>query len=132
MSKVPQINHCFCSLFEGSDEPLWRLPGKDVTIQCRYEKEDNVEALLVMRGLSEDDVFRLNSDNLDNPLIKEPFRGRLQYTGTFPNLDILIKNLMGNDTGPYWCYTQVLRKVKRRSETVKAEGSVLLVVSGKP
>lgn len=128
---MPQIKHCLCPLFEGS-ELLWRTPGKDVSIQCRPENQDQVQSVSVMRGLTKDDVFRVEADSKEKPLIKDPFHGRLQYSGTYPNLDILIKNLYLNDTGPYWCICQKVNRMKKETETVKTKGSVLLVVSGKP
>lgn len=110
---------------------LWILPGKDVTIQCRPDTAKDILSLSVKMGLSENDVFLVEKDN-NEPLIKGPFRERLQYSGNFPNLDILIKNLVLNDTGPYWCVYQRHNRIKRETLTVKGEGSVLLVVSGKP
>lgn len=121
----------FWPLFEGS-ELLWRTPGKDVAIQCRLETQDEVQSLSVTRGLAQDDVFHVEADSKDKPLIKDPFHGRLQYSGTYPNLDILIKNLYLNDTGPYWCICRKVNKIKRETTIVKTKGSVLLVVSGKP
>lgn len=82
-------------------------------------------------GLSENDVFHVEKDSKE-PLIKGPFQERLQYNGDFPNVDILIKNLVLSDTGPYWCVYQRRHNIKRETETLKGKGSVLLVVSGKP
>lgn len=126
-----ELSTVFWSLCEGSNEVLWRHPGKDVTIQCRPDTEDKVLSLSVKMGLTDYDVFRVE-DSEKEPLIKSHLQERIQSNGKFPNLDILIKNLLLNDTGPYWCVYKRIDHVKRETETFKGKGAVLLVVSGKP
>lgn len=121
---------CFWSLLEGSSEALWKTPGKDMTIQCRTETMD-VQSLTVKSGIHESDLFFIHKANQESPTIRDIFQGRFQYHGNFPNMDILIKDLFLNDTGPYWCLYQKRNHIKRQMETLKGKGSVLLVVSGK-
>lgn len=109
---------------------LWRTPGKDMTIQCRMETKD-VESLTVKSGISENDLFFIHKENQKSPTIRDIFQGRLQHNGKFPNMDILIRDLFLNDTGPYWCFYQKRNHIKRQMESLKGKGSVLLVVSGK-
>lgn len=90
-----------------------------------------MESLSVKMGLTESDVFHVEHTRPE-PLIQETFKGRLQYSGEYPDLDILITNLALNDTGPYWCLYHKYNNIKKQTETFKAKGSVLLVVSGKP
>lgn len=114
----------------GSAELLWRTPGKYVTIQCRLDTKEQITSLSVKMGLAEKDVFHVQRTTPQKPIVKDTFRGRLENSGIFPNLDILITNLTLNDTGPYWCFYTQYNVIKRQSETFKANGSVLLVVSG--
>lgn len=109
---------------------LWRTSGKDMTIQCRTETND-VESLAVKSGISENDLFFIHKENQKSPTIRDIFQGRFQHNGKFPNMDILIRDLFLNDTGPYWCLYQKRNHIKRQMETLKGKGSVLLVVSGK-
>lgn len=91
-----------------------------------------MHSLSVKMGLTENDVFHVEQSSPEKPLIKDTFQGRLQKSGIYPNLDILITNLLLNDTGPYWCLYHSYNHIKRQTETFKSKGSVLLVVSGKP
>lgn len=101
-----------------------------MTIQCRTETED-VQSLTVKSGINERDLFFIHKENQENPTIRDIFQARFQHRGNFPNMDILIKDLFLNDTGPYWCSYQKRNHIKRQMETLKGKGSVLLVVSGK-
>lgn len=94
------------------------------------ETEDP-DSLLVRGGLTESDVFFVRKANQEKPVIRDTFQRRLQYHGNFPNMDILITDLLLNDTGPFWCLYQKFNKLKRQTDTLKGNGSVLLVVSGK-
>lgn len=49
-------------------------------------------------GLTERDIFHLDKDRPGKPLIKDTFQGRLQYGGKYPNVDILITNLVLDDS----------------------------------
>lgn len=99
-----------------------------MTIQCRTETKD-VESLTVKSGIHESDLFFIHKAKQESPTIRDIFQGRFQYRGDFPNMDILIKDLFLNDTGPYWCLYQKRNGIKRQMETLKGKGSVLLVVS---
>lgn len=105
---------------------VWRRPGGAFTIQCRYSEQEKV-SLNLKRGIKKSDVLFMN---LEDQTIKKEFRDRLQINGVFPNLDILIKNLTSNDTGPYWCF--YIKTEENDIPEEEGKGSVLLVVSGEP
>ncbi|XP_035511706.1 uncharacterized protein LOC118323751 [Morone saxatilis] len=106
---------------------VWKDFGGSVTIQCR-PPEPEQDSLTLKKGLSEDiDVFNKDSVS-DKNTIAEQFKYRLQSNGKFPSVDILIKNLTSDDTGPYWC---CYSKFDQKTASVihkKGTGSVLLVV----
>lgn len=108
---------------------LWRDVGGAVTIQCRCP-EPGQEYLHVKKGLSRDFQVLFKENNSDENTIAKDFTGRLQVNGKFPNLDILIKNLTSEDTGPYWCVYQKYDKTSYRKSDTEGKGSVLLVVRG--
>ncbi|XP_051245009.1 uncharacterized protein LOC127356954 isoform X2 [Dicentrarchus labrax] len=119
-----------CTALSGPDsEVLWKDVGGSFTIQCRAPEPEQ-DSLTLKKGLSKDiDVFHKPSGS-DKNTTAEQFKYRLQFNGKFPNVDILIKNLTSNDTGPYWC---CYAKFDLNTATVihkKGTGSVLLVVSG--
>lgn len=118
------------SIYVESGGVVWRDLGGAVTIQCRAP-EPNQEFLNLKRGLSEDVVLFKENNSDTNPNIAKEFRGRLQVNGVFSSMDILIKNLTSNDTGPYWClYSRFDGRAKIIGKT--GTGSVLLVVTGEP
>uniref|UniRef100_A0A3B4GCL0 Immunoglobulin V-set domain-containing protein n=1 Tax=Pundamilia nyererei TaxID=303518 RepID=A0A3B4GCL0_9CICH len=99
--------------------------GQQVTIQCR--SASNQEMLYLKRGLNEEeDIFCLT--DLQKSTINQKFTDRLQFHGPFPNVDILLKNLTLDDTGPYWCVYKVSSNYEFK--TSRGNGSVLLVVTG--
>lgn len=91
----------------------------------------SVLVMMMKMGVAERDICLVNKNNQENPVIKDGFQGRLQFSGIFPNLDVHITDLALNDTGPYWCLYQRYNYIKKQTEIVKAQGSVLVVVSGK-
>lgn len=115
------------SVYTESSEVLWRDCGEAITIQCRFSNPRQ-EYLEVKKGLSEDVSVLQKIGNSGQLKIGSEFTGRLQENGAFPNIDILIKNLTSEDTGPYWC----LYKMSNESVRRKGKGSVLVVVKGKP
>lgn len=118
------------SIYVESGGVVWRDLGGAVTIQCRAP-EPNQEFLILKRGLSEDVVLVKENNSGIIPNIDKEFWGRLQVNGVFSSMDILIKNLTSNDTGPYWClYSRFDGKAKTIEK--KGTGSVLLVVTGEP
>uniref|UniRef100_A0A3Q3J466 Immunoglobulin V-set domain-containing protein n=1 Tax=Monopterus albus TaxID=43700 RepID=A0A3Q3J466_MONAL len=66
------------------------------------------------------------------PIISDKIKDRVQLNGAFPNVDILIKNLTVEDTGPYWCSYVEMGGKSSDLLNVKSKGSVLLVVKGEP
>ncbi|XP_070778969.1 T-cell antigen CD7-like [Enoplosus armatus] len=111
----------------GSSGVVWRDFGGTVTIQCR-SPEPNQEFLSLKMGLSEENTVLYKDRNSDKTTIATEFTGRLQLNGEFPNVDILIKNLTSNDTGPYWCEYKRFDQKFSKVVIKKGEGSVLLVV----
>ncbi|XP_070704501.1 uncharacterized protein [Pempheris klunzingeri] len=126
--KLITILCLFCTVLSGpgSSGVVWKHFGETITIQCRYSNK--TEYLYLKRGLSEDLIF-IKEYNSDKSNIVTGFGGRLQLNGVFPNLDILIKNLTSDDTGPYWCEYKRFDDNKHRAEITKGTGSVLLVVT---
>ncbi|XP_078126487.1 uncharacterized protein LOC144530691 [Sander vitreus] len=114
-----------------SSEVVWRELGKAVTIQCRPSKPDQ-EYLSLKKGLSEEHEVLYKEGNPEKNTIHKEFMGRLQLNGVFPNVDILIKNLTSDDTGPYWCVYKKFDLVSSKNLEMKGTGSVLLVVTGGP
>uniref|UniRef100_A0A3B4H875 Immunoglobulin V-set domain-containing protein n=1 Tax=Pundamilia nyererei TaxID=303518 RepID=A0A3B4H875_9CICH len=106
-------------------EVIRRNVGQQVTIQCR--SASNQEMLYLKRGLNEEeDIFYLT--DLQKSTINQKFTDRLQFHGQVPNVDILLKNLTLDDTGPYWCVYKVSSNYEFK--TSRGNGSVLLVVTG--
>ncbi|XP_063326685.1 T-cell antigen CD7-like isoform X2 [Pelmatolapia mariae] len=101
-----------------------RNVGKQVTIQCR--SASNQDMLYLKKGLNEEEDIYFTDSNKDT--INQRFTDRLQFHGKLPNVDILIKNLTLNDTGPYWCVYKSTDQ-KYELKTSRGSGSVLLVVT---
>ncbi|CAI5675238.1 unnamed protein product [Oreochromis niloticus] len=102
-----------------------RNVGKQVTIQCK--SASNQDMLYLKKGLNEEeDIFHLTDSK--EPTINQKFTDRLQFHGKLPTVDILIKNLTLDDTGPYWC---VYKSTDQNYElkATRGIGSVLLVVT---
>nr|XP_004558467.2 uncharacterized protein LOC101486811 isoform X1 [Maylandia zebra] len=98
--------------------------GKQVTIQCK--SASNQEMLYLKRGLNEEeDIFYLT--DLKKSTINQKFTDRLQFHGQVPNVDILLKNLTLDDTGPYWCVYKMTSNYELKAS--RGNGSVLLVVT---
>ncbi|XP_059203517.1 uncharacterized protein LOC131982933 [Centropristis striata] len=121
----------FCTaLSEESSGVEWRDAGGDVTVQCRPPKKDkDQEYLTLMKGLSEDHQVFLIDGKTAKKTVADEFTTRLQTNGVFPNVDILIRNLTSQDTGPFWCYYKKFDKKVFEQLSTKGEGSVLLVVT---
>ncbi|KAM9746387.1 uncharacterized protein ACNS7B_010395 [Menidia menidia] len=114
---------CYAALTE---TVVWRHVGEDVTIQCRGEAK--YESLSLKRGLSQDVTLFHRAKTNRKTLAKE-IEKRSQTNGEFPNMDILIKNLTSNDTGPYWCIYKIVDASTSTLRDNKGKGSVLLVVT---
>ncbi|XP_072225307.1 uncharacterized protein [Leuresthes tenuis] len=113
---------CYTALIEA--EVIWKHVGEDVTIQCRIETKQ--ESLSLVRDLSKNvQLFYTRETNKN--IFDKKFKERSQTNGLFPSVDILIKNLTLDDTGPYWCLYK--KMVSGTLETTDGHGSVLLVVT---
>ncbi|XP_060882485.1 uncharacterized protein si:rp71-81e14.2 [Labrus mixtus] len=115
-----------CTALSGSESNgvVRRDPGGSVTIQCRY-LQSSPASLTLMKGLN-DDFQVLYKMNTSRPVIAKDFKSRLQIHGEFPNLEIFIRNLTSEDTGPYWCKYQ---KSTTDPKPENGQGSVLLLVT---
>nr|XP_020472110.1 uncharacterized protein LOC109969520 [Monopterus albus] len=114
---------------EGSNV-VWKDYGSSITIQCRSH-QTNLACLSVKKGLlSEEEIFYQMGRS--PPIISDKIKDRVQLNGAFPNVDILIKNLTVEDTGPYWCSYVEMGGKSSDLLNVKSKGSVLLVVKEKP
>ncbi|XP_038555182.1 uncharacterized protein LOC119888599 isoform X2 [Micropterus salmoides] len=122
----------FVSIHVESSGVVWGDTGGAVTIQCRLPKSQlNQEVLILKKGLSEkNEVLHIDGDSGKNTTATK-FQGRLQLNGVFPNMDILIKNLTSDDTGPYWCKYKRFDQGTAALVTTEGNGSVLLVVTVK-
>lgn len=118
------------SIYVESGGVVWRDLGGVVTIQCRTPEADQ-EFLTLKKGLNEDHILVKENNSDSNLNIAKEFKGRLQLNGVFGSVDILIKNLTSDDTGPYWC---LYSKFDGRAKVIEKQGtgSVLLVVTGEP
>lgn len=126
--KLHEIKLCW--LFTVSSAVQWKDFGGYVIIKCR-PPEDNQMFLSLKKGLTEDDVVAIQNTSKISSIDKD-FRDRLQINGTFPSMDILIKNLTSNDTGPFWCIYVSFDKTNNLLRQGKGKGSVLVVVKGEP
>ncbi|XP_043957073.1 uncharacterized protein LOC122822452 [Gambusia affinis] len=105
---------------------VWKEVGQSITIQCRIGSVQ--DHLNLKMGLIETEIVSINREP-KKEIIHQGMKERVQTHGSFPNYDILIKNLRENDTGPYWC---AYSKTEDYSFiTTKGDGSVLLVVTEK-
>uniref|UniRef100_A0AAQ4P061 Immunoglobulin domain-containing protein n=1 Tax=Gasterosteus aculeatus aculeatus TaxID=481459 RepID=A0AAQ4P061_GASAC len=117
--KTGQFNMGAVFLSVGSSGVEWKDVGGNVTIGCRPPEEGQTSLSL---RKSEAQILNVHGKSRKETIASE-FSGRLQLTGEFPDIDIIIKNLTSDDTGAYWCEydTEML-----------GNGSVLLVVTGEP
>lgn len=104
----------------GSSGVEWKDVGGNVTIGCRPPGEGQTSLSL---RKSEAKILFVHGKSRKETIASE-VSGRLQWTGEFPDIDIIIKNLTSDDTGAYWC--------EYNTELVLGKGSVLLVVTGEP
>ncbi|XP_049418241.1 uncharacterized protein LOC125880052 [Epinephelus fuscoguttatus] len=112
----------------GGSGVVWRDFGGAITIQCRPCETDQ-EFLAVQKGLSEDNRILFIDGSSQKETFHKDFMGRIQSNGEFPNMDILIKNLTTEDTGPYWCVYKKFDVNSEQTISTKGTGSVLLVVT---
>ena len=109
---------------------VWKKKGEAITIQCSYSQASE-EQLSLKKGLREEfDI--INFDRRKKDIIANAFRDKLQIARRLPYIEILITNLTSEDTGPYWCLSTKFDAVASKVTTTKGNGSVLLVVTGKP
>ncbi|XP_054892004.1 uncharacterized protein LOC129363751 [Poeciliopsis prolifica] len=129
---------CLCYSAE-MKEVVWREVGESVTIQCRSRTTKD-HSLHFKRGLWEDmdiaqitneqkltkeqkKVMKISGKKLD--FVKN-MSDRVQFNGTYPDIDFLLKNLSVDDTGAYWCL--YLKGTSGSKEMRKGDGSVIVVV----
>lgn len=110
---------------------VWSEVGQAITIQCQ-SSETLQDSLTLTKGLNEEVEAVFVDRTTQNFKIADPFKGRLQLNNRFPTVDIRIKNLTSNDTGPYWCVYKRFDTQSTQIITSKGQGSVLLVVTGEP
>ncbi|XP_017161576.1 uncharacterized protein LOC103469283 [Poecilia reticulata] len=106
----------------------WKEVGQSITIQCRSSSDQ--DRLSLTMGLNETEIVGINKKP-HKEIIREGMKERVQTSGTFPNIQILIKYLRENDTGPYWCSYSKTEDVTYQQKIMKGDGSVLLVVTEK-
>ncbi|XP_028268315.1 uncharacterized protein LOC114440196 [Parambassis ranga] len=104
-----------------------KTAGEDITIQCKCSESPTY--LSLKKGLHQEDEVFFKEKEYKNHTVARSVTGRLQIHGAFPNIDILIKNLTLQDTGPYWCLYSVYSTNTFSVQSVKGTGSVLLVVT---
>lgn len=108
---------------------VWKRFGEAITIQCRpFQKSE--EYLTLKMGLREEFQIIHTENESKKVVIAPPFKERVQINQEFANVDIFIKNLTSNDTGPYWCVYKKFDVVSSQIVETKGNGSVLLVVTG--
>lgn len=98
------------------------------TIHCK-SLEDNNSQLYLKKGIEEETSVFVQDRMSGQPTINDAYKGRLDVNGKFPNMEIVIKNLTTDDTGPYWC-KYAGEDAKKQMTEKKGLGSVLLVVTG--
>ncbi|XP_013870387.1 uncharacterized protein LOC106522081 [Austrofundulus limnaeus] len=103
----------------------WRKVGNSITIQCK--DSSGQEHLDVKGGLEETSIIFTSKINPSKIVISPNMTSRIQTHGTFPNVQILIKNLSVEDMGPYWCLYSTYKG--SGSDYIKGQGSLLLVVT---
>ncbi|KAK2833553.1 hypothetical protein Q5P01_017442 [Channa striata] len=106
-----------------------KLPGKDITIQCSTSAK-NQEFLELRKGLHQDFQVLYHDGKTKKDTIAKQYHNRLQVHSDFPSVQILIKDLTPDDTGPYWCLYLRFNVLTDSMITTKGNGSVLLVVQG--
>ncbi|XP_018527208.1 uncharacterized protein LOC108880233 [Lates calcarifer] len=112
----------------GNGGVVWSEVGQAITIQCQ-SSETLQDSLTLTKGLNEEVEAVFVDRTTQNFKIADPFKGRLQLNNRFPTVDIRIKNLTSNDTGPYWCVYKRFDTQSAQIITSKGQGSVLLVVT---
>ncbi|XP_068435339.1 uncharacterized protein [Clinocottus analis] len=120
---------CTALCSRGSSGVEWKEIGEAVTIKCRPPATGQ-DSLTLLKGLDNEVVF-FKTIKQEKYITAEELRDRLQLTGDFPNMDIVIRNLTSNDTGPYWCNYMKFDNETNQYEHVRSRGSVLLVVTDK-
>lgn len=110
---------------------LWRDFGGDVTFQCTCPEPDQ-ESLEVKKGLNAETLLLFQEKNSGKITIAANFTNRLQTHGGFSKIQILIKNLTMEDTGPYWCLYRKYNPTSYETTITKVAGSLVVVVKGEP
>ncbi|MEQ2305134.1 hypothetical protein AMECASPLE_034462 [Ameca splendens] len=117
---------CFFCTAEMKKE-VFRESGQSVKIQCRIHTDQDF--FILKLGLNEEtDIAVIDKASRKTTFLQE-MTGRIQTNGEFPSVDIVIKWLNLNDSGPYWCmYSKIDDSYKQLF--TEGNGSIILVVSG--
>uniref|UniRef100_A0A1A7YBF6 Chromosome 3 SCAF14707, whole genome shotgun sequence, Uncharacterized protein n=1 Tax=Iconisemion striatum TaxID=60296 RepID=A0A1A7YBF6_9TELE len=119
---------CLCCTELTDAGVVWKEVGQSITIQCNADSEQQLMSFSLKKGLNQDEEIFFTESTSQKHNIKEMMKERVQaYTG-FPKVEILIKNLTVNDTGPYWC---LYDKIDNSDHKKKNTNSLLLVVTEK-
>lgn len=105
---------------------VWREVGEYITFQCRSKSSQSF--LHFKRGLRQETSIVYAEKSAQKKPVVRGLVDRVQINGTFPKINILLRNLDLNDTGPYWC---IYSKNTYKEMVTVGEGSVVLVVKGK-
>ncbi|XP_058509942.1 uncharacterized protein LOC131475691 [Solea solea] len=111
----------------GGSGVVWKKAGEAITIQCTTSEEE--EFMTLNKGLLEEVQVIHTEFKPEGNVITAAFSGRLQVKTKVCNVDILIKNLTTEDTGPYWCVYKKFNSKDGKVIATKGKGSVLLVVT---
>lgn len=107
---------------------VWKKVGQSLIIQCRTESDQDFLNLKMETANEETGIVGIDKAT-ERRIVLQGMTERVQTYGAFPNVDIIIKNLNGNDTGSYWCLYSKTSETFNQQIT-KGDGSVLLFVTG--
>ncbi|KAF7221087.1 V-set and transmembrane domain-containing protein 1 [Nothobranchius furzeri] len=113
---------CLCCSELTDARVMWKEAGESITISCTSDSQ--LQMMYLMKGLNRDEQIFFTERTKQKHNIKDTMKVRVQAHIVFPKVEVLIKNLTRNDTGPYWC----LYKTMSSSEYTD---SLLLVVTEK-
>ncbi|KAK2893920.1 uncharacterized protein [Channa argus] len=129
-----KLTTLLCLLFTALSAPensgvIKKHLGEYITIQCKCSETDQT-SLQLRKGLNKEVQVLYHDGKTQKDTIAKEFQTRLQVHAEFPKVDILIKNLTSDDTGPYFCLYEKYDTVSPDMKMTEGSGSVLLVVEG--
>uniref|UniRef100_A0A1A8NLH2 Chromosome 3 SCAF14707, whole genome shotgun sequence, Uncharacterized protein n=2 Tax=Nothobranchius rachovii TaxID=451742 RepID=A0A1A8NLH2_9TELE len=113
---------CLCCSELTDARVMWKEAGESITISCTSDSQQQMMSL--MKGLNRDEQIFFTEKTKQKHNIKDTMKVRVQANIVFPKVEILIKNLTRNDTGPYWCLYKTM-------SSDECTDSLLLVVTEK-